>query len=70
MSFTSEQRKMLAARLNGRMVRERTQNGQVLAYVEGWFAIAEANRIFGFDGWDQRDHLGPLRLGGGTARAL
>jgi DNA recombination protein Rad52 len=53
MSFTSEQRKQLAARLNGRMVRERTQNGQVLAYIEGWFAIAEANRIFGFDGWDR-----------------
>jgi DNA recombination protein Rad52 len=53
MAFTSEQREMLAARLNGRMVRERTQNGQVLAYIEGWFAIAEANRIFGFDGWDR-----------------
>lgn len=23
-------------------------------YVEGWHAIAEANRIFGFDGWDRK----------------
>lgn len=23
-------------------------------YVEGWHAIAEANRIFGFDGWDRQ----------------
>ncbi len=22
-------------------------------YIEGWMAIAEANRIFGFDGWDR-----------------
>ena len=25
-----------------------------LSYVEGWHAIAEANRIFGFDAWDRR----------------
>jgi hypothetical protein len=24
-----------------------------LSYIEGWHAIAEANRIFGFDGWDR-----------------
>ena len=24
-----------------------------LSYIEGWYAIAEANRIFGFDGWDR-----------------
>jgi recombination DNA repair RAD52 pathway protein len=53
MPFTAEQRQVLAARLNGHMVRERTHNGQVLSYVEGWFAIAEANRIFGFEGWDR-----------------
>ena len=22
-----------------------------LSYIEGWHAIAEANRLFGFDGW-------------------
>jgi hypothetical protein len=25
-----------------------------VAYVEGWFAVAEANRIFGFDGWQRQ----------------
>ena len=29
----------------------RSQAGRSLAYLEGWQAIAEANRIFGFDGW-------------------
>jgi hypothetical protein len=24
-----------------------------LSYIEGWFAISEANRIFGFDGWSR-----------------
>jgi DNA recombination protein Rad52 len=27
--------------------------GRTLHYVEGWFAIAQANAIFGFDGWDR-----------------
>lgn len=37
--------------LDGRSVRQRTQAGMKLDYIEGWHAIAEANRIFGFDGW-------------------
>src|SRR5262245_49254735 len=24
-----------------------------LSYIEGWYAISEANRIFGFDGWSR-----------------
>ena len=28
-------------------------NGRELSYIEGWFAISEANRIFGFDGWSR-----------------
>ena len=24
-----------------------------VSYVEGWYVMAEANRIFGFDGWDR-----------------
>ena len=27
--------------------------GSSLHYVEGWHVVAEANRIFGFDGWDR-----------------
>ena len=26
-------------------------NGRELSYIEGWYAISEANRIFGFDAW-------------------
>ena len=28
-------------------------NGRELSYIEGWHAIAEANRIFGHDGWNR-----------------
>src|SRR5262249_21736581 len=28
--------------------------GSALSYVEGWHAIAEANRIFGYEAWDRR----------------
>jgi recombination DNA repair RAD52 pathway protein len=28
----------------------REANGRELFYIEGWYAISEANRIFGFDG--------------------
>ncbi|MCK4788282.1 MAG: RAD52 family DNA repair protein [Desulfobacteraceae bacterium] len=27
--------------------------GPALSYIEGWHAIAEANRVFGFEGWDR-----------------
>jgi DNA recombination protein Rad52 len=37
--------------LNSRHVVQREKGGQELSYVEGWHVIAEANRIFGFDGW-------------------
>lgn len=41
----------LAKPLDARHVASRSQSGRVLSYVEGWHVIAEANRIFGFDGW-------------------
>ena len=53
MAFTAEQRQALSAKLDGRAVRERAQNGQAVSYLEGWYALSEANRIFGFDGWDR-----------------
>ncbi|MCP9890992.1 RAD52 family DNA repair protein [Cyanobium sp. Aljojuca 7D2] len=34
-------------------VQTRSQAGRSLSYMEGWQAIAEANRIFGFDGWQR-----------------
>lgn len=41
----------LAKPLDARHVAQREKGGQKLSYVEGWHVIAEANRIFGFDGW-------------------
>ena len=49
--FTPQQKAALAAPLNDQHVKRRSQAGRSLAYIEGWKAIEEANRIFGFDGW-------------------
>jgi DNA repair and recombination protein RAD52 len=49
--FTPEQIKELNAPLVRSHVKERKQAGRALSYIEGWHAIAEANRIFGFGDW-------------------
>jgi DNA repair and recombination protein RAD52 len=49
--FTPDQIKQLEAPLNAKHVAERKQAGRSLSYIEGWHAIAEANRIFGFGNW-------------------
>lgn len=53
MPFSPEQAALLAAKLDGGVVRQREQGGRKFSYIEGWHAIAEANRIFGFDGWSR-----------------
>jgi DNA repair and recombination protein RAD52 len=53
MTFTSEQIGSLSAKLSSSHVKERKQAGRNLSYIEGWVAISEANRIFGFDAWDR-----------------
>jgi DNA recombination protein Rad52 len=53
MGFSTKQVQALRRRLNGRQIRTREANGRELSYIEGWFAISEANRIFGFDGWSR-----------------
>jgi DNA recombination protein Rad52 len=53
MSFTAEQTAALAAKLDSSRVKQREQGGRKFSYVEGWHAIAEANRIFGYDAWDR-----------------
>jgi hypothetical protein len=40
-----------------------------LSYIEGWHAIAEANRIFGFDGWD-RETVDSNCIWSGTIQGL
>ncbi len=54
MPFTEIQEKALKAKLNGKCVKMREQDGMNLSYVEGWHVIAEANRIFGYDAWDRK----------------
>ena len=51
MSFSDDTKKALAAKLPASAVKSRQQGGRGVSYVEGWHVIAEANRIFGFDGW-------------------
>lgn len=53
MSFTDEQIEDLNNNLSPSAVAERSQSNRSFSYIEAWWAIAEANRIFGFDGWDR-----------------
>jgi Rad52/22 family double-strand break repair protein len=53
MGFSAKQVKALRRTLDQRNVRTREANGRELSYIEGWYAISEANRIFGFDGWSR-----------------
>jgi len=53
MTFSPEQIGMLNADLDKNTVKTRQQAGRNLSYIEGWHAIAEANRIFGFDAWER-----------------
>lgn len=51
--FTDAQNEALSASLSSQVVKTREQSGRKLSYIEGWWAIHELNRIFGFDAWHQ-----------------
>ncbi len=53
MSFADDQVKNLQKPPNRRWIKQREIDGKVFPYLEGWRAIAEANRIFGFAAWDR-----------------
>ena len=53
MGFSDSQMRALARSVPARHVRSRVRDGKELSYVEGWYVLAQANRIFGFDGWDR-----------------
>ena len=53
MGFSAKQLQALRRNPDHRRVRTRESNGRQLSYLEGWYAISEANRIFGFDGWSR-----------------
>jgi hypothetical protein len=52
--FSPEQLAALSAPLDRANVRQREQGRAKVPYLEGWQVIAEANRIFGFDGWQRQ----------------
>jgi hypothetical protein len=53
MGFSAKQMKALRRSPDHRHIRTREAHGRELTYLEGWYAISEANRIFGFDGWSR-----------------
>lgn len=55
MTFTQTQVDALSAPLSKAHVKSRQQGNAKVSYVEGWHAIAEANRIFGFDAWSREN---------------
>jgi DNA recombination protein Rad52 len=52
-AFSRSQIKKLVGKLDPSRVNVREVGGHRRDYIEGWFAIEEANRIFGFAGWDR-----------------
>lgn len=61
-NFTPTTKAALKAPLDPKHVSDRNKSGMTLHYVEGWHVIAEANRIFGFDGWT-RETVDMLKCG-------
>jgi Rad52/22 family double-strand break repair protein len=53
MGFSSKQVAALRRNVDQRHIRVRQSNGRELSYLEGWYVISQANRIFGFDGWSR-----------------
>jgi Rad52/22 family double-strand break repair protein len=53
MAFSAKQVQALRRQPNRSHIRTREAHGRELSYLEGWYAISEANRIFGFDGWSR-----------------
>ncbi|MGB8173692.1 MAG: Rad52/Rad22 family DNA repair protein, partial [Pseudolabrys sp.] len=53
MGFTAKQSQALRRGLSSRCIRTREAHGRELSYIEVWYVISEANRIFGFDAWSR-----------------
>ena len=51
MTFSKEQVDSLKQPIDPKVVSSRQQGKMQLSYLESWYVINEANRIFGFDGW-------------------
>lgn len=53
MGFSEAQLRALARPVPRTKIRSRMSKGKELHYIEGWYALSQANRIFGPDGWDR-----------------
>ena len=53
MTFSETQIRKLRRRPSRKFVKTREHEGREFAYLEGWRAISEANRIFGYDAWNR-----------------
>ena len=53
MGFSAKQIQALRRQPNRSHIRTREAHGRELTYLEGWYVISQANRIFGFDGWSR-----------------
>jgi hypothetical protein len=53
MGFSAKQLQALRRQPTRSHIRTREAHGREFSYLEGWYAISEANRIFGFDGWNR-----------------
>jgi len=53
MGFSDRQLRALGRSVPSRNIKTRVSAGKELTYIEGWYALSQANRIFGFDGWDR-----------------
>ena len=51
--FSRDQLKKLVRDVDARHVHTREFDGKRLTYIEGWYAMAQANAIFGYAGWDR-----------------
>ncbi len=51
--LTRRQKTALKKAPSQEQIRTRQDKGRTLAYLEGWYVIAEANRIFGPENWDR-----------------
>lgn len=50
-ALSPEQKTQLGGDLPRDVVKTRSQGGQNLRYVEGWYVIERLNQVFGYDGW-------------------
>jgi hypothetical protein len=51
--FTRKQLGQLRRNVGNSVVRTKIAGGREISYLEGWYVVAEANRIFGFDRWSR-----------------